>query len=81
MLCSPTAAAVICVVLLYIVVNKVRSHAQLKHIPGPAIAGWTDGWLIRHTLGGNMSFVLKDLHKQHGAPYALPPSPPRIRGS
>ncbi|KAF6800164.1 benzoate 4-monooxygenase cytochrome P450 [Colletotrichum musicola] len=73
MLCSPTVVAFICVLLLYLIVSKVRSHARLKHIPGPAIAGWTDGWLMRHTLGGSLPFTLKDAHKKHGTPYALLP--------
>ncbi|KAF6832657.1 benzoate 4-monooxygenase cytochrome p450 [Colletotrichum plurivorum] len=74
MLCSPTVAAFICVLLLYLIVSKVRSHAQLKHIPGPAIAGWTDGWLMRHTLGGRLPFTLKDAHKKHGRVVRVAPN-------
>ncbi|EFX00479.1 benzoate 4-monooxygenase cytochrome p450 [Grosmannia clavigera kw1407] len=55
------------VLLIDILVSKrIQNHFRLRHIPGPFWTGWTDLWLIRRQLGGELNFELYDVNKKYG---------------
>lgn len=59
-----TVGAVLLVTVL--LAERIRNRFRLRHIPGPFWAGWTDLWLIRRQLGGELNFKLYDVNKKYG---------------
>lgn len=51
---------------VYLLIDRVRGHSRLKHIPGPFWAGWTDLWMIRAQLSGRMCFLLAEANGKYG---------------
>ncbi|GAB1315638.1 hypothetical protein MFIFM68171_05848 [Madurella fahalii] len=68
MLCAPSTAVVLglALVAIYLIIQRVKGYARVRHIPGPFWAGWTDLWLIYTQLSGRMCFILADANKKYG---------------
>jgi hypothetical protein len=45
---------------------RTRTWLRLRHIPGPPIAGFTEFWLLRKTLGGRCHIHLLEACKKYG---------------
>src|SRR5437868_2007100 len=63
---SSTISALVAVFLIYTIASRFSAWNRLRHIPGPAGAGWSRFWLVRHQLGGRLCFDLKELCDQYG---------------
>lgn len=50
----------------HIVISRFLAWRRLQHIPGPALAGWTDLWLITKTWRGSLFTDLGQLCNTHG---------------
>ncbi|QPH02864.1 hypothetical protein C2857_007082 [Epichloe festucae Fl1] len=58
LLASITAASLILL--------RYRQWKKLSHIPGPAIAGWSKIWLLRHVVLGRLCNRLEEVTKAYG---------------
>jgi len=58
--------SLITILATYIITQRIRDYARVKHIPGPFWAGWTDLWMIYTQLSGRMCFILADTNKKYG---------------
>ncbi|CAK7271325.1 hypothetical protein SEPCBS119000_004542 [Sporothrix epigloea] len=62
-----TAAAVVAAVAVtYSIVSSIVNYRKLAHIPGPKWAAWTDFWLVRHCLSGQLVHKMRDVNSQYG---------------
>jgi hypothetical protein len=57
---------------IYLVINRVRGHSRLRHIPGPFWTGWTDIWMLYAQLSGRMCFLLAEANDKYGKVARLP---------
>ncbi len=60
-----------CVIIAAVTVYVVRefwSWYRLRHIPGPFAASIWRGWMLRHTLTGQLNYELKKVTDQYGEP-------------
>lgn len=48
------------------VTHTLRSWLRLQHIRGPALAGFTNLWLVRVVMGGNTHWELADANEKYG---------------
>ena len=48
------------------IAQKAWQWYRLSHIPGPFWAGISRGWMLRHTLAGNMNLELKNVVDKYG---------------
>lgn len=62
---AAAAAAAVVAVCLYIT-NSVQSYRRLGHIPGPPWAAWTNLWLVRGQLSGQLNFTLQAVNSTYG---------------
>ncbi|KAK0648117.1 cytochrome P450 family protein [Cercophora newfieldiana] len=60
------AAACIAAYTLYFLANRFVAWKRLRHISGPAEAAWSQSWLVRHQLGGDMCFDLEAVCNKYG---------------
>jgi hypothetical protein len=60
---------------VYLVIDRVRDHSRLRHIPGPFWTGWTDIWMLYAQLSGRMCFLLAEANDKYGKVpgYTSPP--------
>jgi hypothetical protein len=65
-LTSTTALLGLSLVVVSLIIVRIREFARLKHIPGPAAAGWTDLWMIRAQGSGRMHLILQDAINKYG---------------
>lgn len=63
---SMAAFVGIATLIVYLVIDRVRGHSRLKHIPGPFGTGWTDLWMLRAQLSGRMCFLLAEANEKYG---------------
>lgn len=63
---SMAALVGIATLIVYLVIDRVRGHSRLKHIPGPFGTGWTDLWMLRAQLSGRMCFLLAEANEKYG---------------
>lgn len=49
-----------------VAVKMFLSWHRLRHIPGPLSASLWRGWMMRHTLAGNMNLELKRVCDEYG---------------
>ena len=49
-----------------VVITGLLRWQRLKHIPGPAGAGWSKWWMLRNTLSGNMHLATTEACKKYG---------------
>ncbi|KID81566.1 Cytochrome P450 family protein [Metarhizium guizhouense ARSEF 977] len=49
-----------------LILPRYRQWKKLSHIPGPAIAGWSKIWLLRHVLPGRLCKRLEEVTKTYG---------------
>lgn len=49
-----------------VTVKTFMSWHRLRHIPGPFSASLWRGWMMRHTLAGNMNLELKRVCDEYG---------------
>ncbi|KIH92465.1 Cytochrome P450 family protein [Sporothrix brasiliensis 5110] len=62
----PAAGIAAVVALVYYVTSSIRSYLHLRHIPGPRWAAWTDLWLVRGQLSGQLNFTLQSVNEKYG---------------
>ncbi|CAK7221886.1 hypothetical protein SBRCBS47491_004682 [Sporothrix bragantina] len=61
------AAAVAAVLAaVYSLLGRIASYRRLAHIPGPRWAAWTDLWLVRGQLSGQLNFTLQAVNEKYG---------------
>lgn len=48
------------------IAQKFWQWYRLRHVPGPLWAGISRGWMLRHTLAGNMNLKLKEVCDDYG---------------
>lgn len=67
-LITATYVVVILTAIIYtsLILPRYRQWKKLSHIPGPAIAGWSKIWLLRHVLPGTLCKRLEDVTKTYG---------------
>lgn len=63
---SMAALVGLATLIVYLVIDRVRGHSRLKHIPGPFGTGWTDLWMLRAQLSGRMCFLLAEANEKYG---------------
>ncbi|EPE02891.1 benzoate 4-monooxygenase cytochrome p450 [Ophiostoma piceae UAMH 11346] len=51
----------------YFVITYIRAYRHLSHIPGPPLAAWTDLWLVRGQLSGQLNFTLLNVNETYGS--------------
>lgn len=61
-----TLAVVLAFVGVFIGIALTLRTLRLRHIPGPPMAGMTEFWLLRKTLGGRCHRDLLDASKKYG---------------
>lgn len=49
-----------------LVTHTLRSWLRLRHIKGPALAGFTNLWLVRVIMGGNTHWELGAANEKYG---------------
>lgn len=54
------------VAFVYYVTTSIISYRRLGHIPGPRVAAWTDLWLVRGQLSGQLNFTLQEVNEKYG---------------
>ena len=60
------ASACVASYVLYFFAKRIIAWKRLRHIPGPTEAAWSQSWLVRHQLGGDMCFDLEEVCNKHG---------------
>lgn len=67
----PSASVILYYLLGFLLIihaiRRVRGWYRLRHIPGPALAGWTSLWLTRRYLRGTFCQDVPDLVEKYGA--------------
>ncbi len=53
-------------ILLRNVVTRIRRWHRLRHIPGPAICGWTSLWLTWQYKKGTIQYIIVQLSEKYG---------------
>jgi hypothetical protein len=61
-----TTYSLIIVVLIIVIIQRIRLWLRLRHVPGPPGTGFSKFWLLRHTLGGRIHFVLQEAAEKYG---------------
>jgi cytochrome P450 len=64
----------ISVIIVWCIINTIRSYRRLSHIPGPFSAHLSKWWMIRATATGEMPFRLADLCQQYGSLVRIGPN-------
>lgn len=62
------------VAFVFAVAQRTRTWLRLRHIPGPFMAGVSEFWLLRHTLGGRIHMDTAEACETYGAT-----KPPKIQ--
>ncbi|CAK7271321.1 hypothetical protein SEPCBS119000_004540 [Sporothrix epigloea] len=60
------AAVAAALAIVYSISTSIASYRRLAHIPGPRWAAWTDFWLVRHCLSGQLVYRMRDVNSQYG---------------
>ncbi|KAH8879491.1 pisatin demethylase [Thozetella sp. PMI_491] len=60
------AAAVLALFLVSSAVSTLSEYSRLRHIKGPAIAGFSKWWLIKHVGGGRTHLDLYEVCQKYG---------------
>jgi hypothetical protein len=55
-------------------VSSLQSYLRLYHVPGPAVAAWTDLWRFLDVWGGRAETTHLHLHRQYGDVVRLGPN-------
>ncbi|CAK7271329.1 hypothetical protein SEPCBS119000_004544 [Sporothrix epigloea] len=56
----------VAVAIVYSIASSIASYRKLAHIPGPKWAAWSNLWLVRGQLSGQLNFILRDINKHYG---------------
>jgi hypothetical protein len=59
-------ACVVLLILVWRVIATVRQYLRLRHIKGPASAGFSNWWLIRALAGGRNHLDTYEACKKYG---------------
>ncbi|KAE9377678.1 pisatin demethylase [Stipitochalara longipes BDJ] len=58
----------------YILISRLRTWLRLRHIPGPALAGFSKAWLLRKALGGRFHLDTAEACEKYGSLARLGPN-------
>ena len=59
-------AAIVVLLLVYVVPARVKAYNRLAHIKGPPTTGWSKAWLVRNQFGGKLCTTLIDVARKYG---------------
>ncbi|KAK4466256.1 putative cytochrome P450 E-class, group I [Cladorrhinum samala] len=62
------------ILLLYLLLSPVAAYRRLRHIPGPAWAGYTPLWLVRRQYAGRLHRDIYELSKKYGTIFRIAPN-------
>lgn len=58
--------SILAVIIASVVLSTLRQYYRLRHIKGPASAGFSRWWLLSHVTGGRMHLDLYDVCHRYG---------------
>jgi hypothetical protein len=61
--------AVVGLIVAVTLIQKIRNWLQLRHIPGPPLAGFTRLWMLWHSMGGQIQIILADASRKYGVSF------------
>jgi hypothetical protein len=65
----PASTLLLVVVILFLTLqlcNIIKQKRRLAHIPGPTLAAYTNGWLLRATYRGDFHQTAESLLRKYG---------------
>ena len=60
------ASLAIILLATYICIAWILQHRRLRHFRGPRSAAWSNLWLLRKMVGGEMHLDFYKAYKEHG---------------
>lgn len=63
---TPLVLFALAIIFIVAVIQKLRSWARLRHIPGPFSAGLSKAWLFWHTVTHQLDRVMADAPTSYG---------------
>lgn len=63
---STSVVAVLTILIVAFIANRVYIWYRLRHIPGPASAGFSMWWMLSNTMKGHMHLSLYDVCEEYG---------------
>ncbi|KAH8662539.1 cytochrome P450 [Xylariales sp. PMI_506] len=62
----PLLGVIVIPLCIWSISSTIRQYYRLRHIKGPAIAGFSKWWLIRHVMGGRTHLDLYEVCQKYG---------------